>query len=261
MADTIRLHYAERGRGRPVLLIHGFPFDHTIWAAQAAALSDSFRVITPDLRGHGQTPAPEGTYRMDLLAEDVLALQDHLGLDRAVWVGHSMGGYVTMAALRAAPDRIAGVGLVATHPHADPPEKRIQRNQSAETALEQGVADLALSMMGVLFAPEVDRQGTMAQGVYTTMIHTDPFGVAGAQRGMAERPDSVETLREISVPALVVAGIQDKIVALDVAQGMAGLIPGAHMVMIEGAGHMPMLEQPEATTAALRRFLEPLEFS
>lgn len=260
MASTIRLHYTERGRGRPVMLLHGFPFDHTIWAAQVGELSKRFRVITPDLRGHGQTPAPEGVYTMSLMASDVLALMDHLGLDRAAWVGHSMGGYITMAGLRIAPERIAGVGLVATQSHADTPEKRLQRLQSAEVVMAKGTADLALSMMGVLFAPDVDRQSDMAQQIYALMAGAAPAGVAGAQRGMAERPDSADTLRALSAPALVIAGVQDKIVPLDVAQHMAGAIPGAQMVMIEGSGHMPMVEQPAATTAALHNFLESLDF-
>ncbi|MBN2305641.1 MAG: alpha/beta fold hydrolase [Anaerolineae bacterium] len=260
MADTVKLHYTECGRGRPVILIHGFPLDHTIWEAQAGALHDSFRVITPDLRGHGASPVPGGVYGMDQLAGDVFALMDHLDLDRAAWIGHSMGGYVTLAGLRLFPERIAGVGLVATHPYADPPDKRIQRGQSADMVLEKGVSELALSMMAALFAPDTDRQGAMAQRIYRVMLETSPVGVAGSQRGMAERPDSVEILRKLGVPAMVIAGVQDKIVTVGMAQDMAGTIPRAHLTLIDGAGHLPMVEQPDATTLALRRFLQALDF-
>jgi pimeloyl-ACP methyl ester carboxylesterase len=164
-----------------------------------------------------------------------------------------------MAGLRLLPQRIVGVGLVATHPHADPPDKRIQRNQSADVVLEKGVADLALSMMGALFAPGINRQGEAAQAVYEIMTGAPPAGVAGAQRGMAQRPDSVKTLQNLDIPALVIAGAQDKIVTVDIAQEMAGMIPRAELALVDGAGHLPMVEQPDATTLALRRYLEALD--
>ncbi len=249
--NTVELYYEERGQGLPVVLLHGFPFDHTIWQAQQGALSSSARVITPDLRGHGQSPATEGDYTMDLLANDVLALLDRLDVPRAVWVGHSMGGYILMAALRLAPERITGIGLVATHPLADSAEKRIQRRESAELAMENGSADTAFSMMSQIFAPDVDGTSPLAQSVYDIMVNTSPSAIAGALRGMALRPDSTETLRELSVPAVIVAGAEDKIVELDTARAMATLISGVQLVEVENAGHMPMLEQPDVTTEAL----------
>ena len=250
--NTVNLYYEERGQGLPVVLLHGFPYNHTIWQAQQAALSDVARVITPDLRGHGQSPAPEGEYTMDLMASDVLALLNRLDVPRAVWVGHSMGGYILMAALRMAPERIAGVGLVATHPLADPGDKRVQRRESANLAMENGSTDTAFSMMSQIFAPDVDGTSPLAQSVYDIMINTPPAGIAGAQRGMALRPDSSDTLRELSVPAVVVAGVEDKIIELDTSRAMAALIPGVQMVEVNNAGHMPMLEQPDLTTDALR---------
>jgi len=261
MANTQRvekLHFEERGKGLPVVLLHGFPFSHHIWRAQIDALSDSFRIIAPDLRGHGQSPAPRGVYDMDLLASDVCALLDDLGIERAAWVGHSMGGYVLMAALRRHPRYVRGAALVATHPLPDSPDKRLQRMQSAEVVLSEGPSDLALSMMAVLFAPKFDRQSPAARDIYELMATTPAFGVAGALRGMAARPDSVETLRQIAVPAVVIAGAEDQVVKLAVAEEMARSMPGAALVRIEGAGHMPMIEQPEATTAALREFLSSL---
>ena len=259
MSGTVRLFFETHGQGLPVVLLHGFPFDHTIWAAQVEALSDSFQVITPDLRGHGQSPTSDETYSLDLMTQDITALLDDLSIERAVWVGHSMGGYITMAALRTVPERVSGIGLVATHPHADTDDKRIERFKSAEVALQSGPGDLALSMMGVLFAPGVDRKSDMAQTVYRIMLHTAPAGVAGALRAMAGRPDSVDTLRNVSVPAVVIAGVLDQIVKLDVARAMAGSIPRAHMIAIDNAGHMPMIEQPDATTLALRRLLETVD--
>jgi pimeloyl-ACP methyl ester carboxylesterase len=254
--NAVSLHYQENGQGMPVLLLHGFPFDHRIWRTQVEALKSTYRIITPDLRGHGQSTAPEGTYDMDLMVADVVVLLDNLGIDRAVWVGHSMGGYITMAALRTVPERIMGIGLVATHPFADSEDKRIQRNESAELALVQGSTDVAFSMMGIIFSPMVEGKSPMAQEIYNIMINTPPAGIAGALRGMATRPDSVETLQNADLLAVVIVGTEDQIVKVDVAEEMAARMPRATLVKIEEAGHLPMIEQPEATTAALRSFLQ-----
>jgi 3-oxoadipate enol-lactonase len=255
MADSVKLHYVERGQGTPIVFLHGFPFDHTIWRAQVEALRDAFRLILPDLRGHGQSPAPAGVYRMELMAQDVFALLDDLNIERAVWVGHSMGGYITMAALRAAPERIAGVGLVATHPLRDPDDRRAGRLATAEKVLTEGSGIVAQNMIRMVFAPGFDLDSPPARELFDLMNRTSPLGIAGVQRGMAERPDSVQALRHTQVPAVVIAGLGDQIVAPDVMRQMAHDIPNGRLIEIADAGHMPMIEQPDATTAALREFM------
>jgi len=254
-APTVKLNTVDQGAGLPVVLIHGFPLDHTIWQAQIEALSPDYRVIAPDLRGHGDSPASDGVYSMDLLARDVLALLDDLGVERAVWVGHSMGGYATMAALRLAPERILGVALVNTHPFADSDARRLERIQSAELVMENGASDLAFSLMSTLFGPHYDRQSRQAQAIKDLMAATPPEGVNGALRGMAERPDSSDTLRALRVPALVIAGADDPGVTPAIAEQTAQMIPDAELVIIPNAGHLAPVEQPEQTTAALREFL------
>lgn len=258
MTETVNLYVEERGSGTPVVLLHGFPFTHAIWDAQIAALSASYRVIAPDLRGHGQSPPDGDVYPMETLAADVAAVLDEHDIDRAVWVGHSMGGYITMAALRTMPERVAAAGFVATHPHADPPEKRIQRVQSADKALMGAANEILLGMMAVLFAPSLDRRSATAQRVYELMQQTKTKALSAALRGMAERPSSVETLKQIKVPALVIAGEADQIVDLDQAREMAYLLPEAAFHHIPDAGHMVMVEQPDATTQALHTFLNDL---
>ena len=255
MTDTVRLHYVERGEGQPVLLLHGFPLDHTIWEAQIEALSAHWRVIAPDLRGHGQSPIWGGVFTMEDMAADVAALLDELGIERAAWVGHSMGGYVAMAALRTLPERVAGVGMVATHPFADSPEKRTQREHSAQQVLSEGVDVLVDAMLGVLFAPETPPEADYVQRVAAIMRRTSPQGVAAALRGMAARPSSVETLLSARVPMIFIAGEHDRIVTRDMLRRIADQLPPIPMRRIAGAGHMPMLEQPDATSAALDDFL------
>lgn len=257
MAEPIKLHYTERGAGPPVVLIHGFPFDRRIWDALAESLSDAYWVITPDLRGYGQSPVPGGVYSMDLMVQDIVALLDDLGIDRAVWVGHSRGGYITMAALRFAPERIMGVAFVATHPHPDSDEKRAGRLATAERVLREGSRIIVDDMRPLLFAPGFDMDSDTAHAMVEMMVGASPVAIAGALRGMAERPASVDTLHALTVPAVVVAGEDDQLITLDVAKQMIAEMPsGTKLVTIPGVGHMPMIEQPAATTAALREFLD-----
>jgi 3-oxoadipate enol-lactonase len=257
MTDTVKLHYTEHGAGFPVVLVHGFPFDHRIWDQQAETLSESYHVIMPDLRGHGKSPAPEGVYTMDLMARDIFALLDDLSIERAVWAGHSMGGYITMAALRLAPERIAGAAFVATHPYSDSDEKRAGRLSAADKVLAEGSQVVAESMRPIMFAPGFDLSGETAGAMADMMRATSPIGIAGAQRGMAERLDSAETLHDLSVPAVVIAGAEDQIVSLNVAKQMIAEMPSStKLTAISDAGHMLMIEQPAATTVALREFLD-----
>ncbi len=257
MANTVKLSFTERGAGFPIVMIHGFPFDHRIWDQQADALNDAYRIITPDLRGHGASPVPEGVYSMDLMARDVLRLLDDLGITQAVWAGHSMGGYITLAALRIAPERIAGVAFVATHPYPDSDEKRAGRWATADRVLAEGSQVVVDSMRPILFSPGFDLESETAAMIVDMMNITSPVGIAGALRGMAERPDSVEMLHALTAPAVVIAGANDQIVGLDVVKRMIVEMPSnTTLVSLPDAGHMPMIEQPVAMVAALRGFLD-----
>ncbi len=258
MADPVALHYEEHGSGMPVVLLHGYPLDRTLWRAQIADLSDTCRVIAPDLRGHGASPAPEGEYPMDLLAADVAALLDRLGVERAVWAGHSMGGYVALAALRALPERVAGLALCASHPFADPPEKAASRRASAEQALREGTASVVSGMLHLLFRPGTNLEAIPAYLVRAMMLKTPPQGVASVLSGMAARPDAVNVLRPLTPPKAILAGRDDQIVRLADLQALVAELPHVALHVIDGAGHLPMIEQPEATSAALRAFLAAL---
>ncbi len=255
MTETVQLHHVERGAGQPVLLLHGFPLDHTIWEAQIEALSARWHVIAPDLRGHGRSPIWGGVFTMEEMAADVAALLDTLKIERAAWVGHSMGGYVAMAALRVLPERVAGVGMVATHPFADSPEKRTQRELTAQQVLSEGVGTLVEAMLGVLFAPETSPDADYVRHVASIMRRTSPQGVAAALRGMAARPSSLETLLNARVPMIFLAGQRDQIVTRGVLRRVEDQLPTVLLRRIEEAGHMPMLERPNETSAILDDFL------
>src|SRR4029077_8973868 len=155
MADTVTLSYAEAGQGTPVVLRHGFPLSGAIWREQQQKLSTNYRVITPDLRGHGRSPAPSGVYEMDLLARDVLTLLDALLIKRAVIMGHSMGGYVTLAAWKLAPERFLALGLIDSQAGADSEEGRQGRYKMAEKVAAEGSKVVAEAMLPKLFAPSL----------------------------------------------------------------------------------------------------------
>jgi pimeloyl-ACP methyl ester carboxylesterase len=123
----VELYYEEFGQGVPVILLHGFPLNHTIWMPVVERLQSHVRVITPDLRGHGKSPATDGDYSMRLMAEDIHALMNRLDIPKAVLVGHSMAGYASLAFARAYPGRLAGLAMVASQAEADTPEKRQAR--------------------------------------------------------------------------------------------------------------------------------------
>jgi 3-oxoadipate enol-lactonase len=255
MDDTAILHYVESGQGLPLMLLHGFPLSGSIWQRQRESLSERCRVIVPDLRGHGQSPAPAGVYEMGLLARDVLALLDALGIDKAVIMGHSMGGYVTLATWQLAPERFLGLGLIASQAAADTDEGRQNRYKLADKVATAGSQALADVMLPKLFALTLASDAPCRTLVHKLILGTRPAGIIGALKGLALRPDSGPLLPTISVPTLIVAGRQDQIIAPAKAQAMTDLIPNATLSMIDRAGHMPMLEQPDATTTAMRDYL------
>lgn len=255
MSETVKLHYTEAGQGTPVVLLHGFPLSSSIWRHQQRQLSDLYRVITPDLRGHGASPAPNGIYQMADLARDVLALLDSLQIEKAVWLGHSMGGYVALAAWKLAAEKFLALGLIASHAAADTDEGRQGRFKLVEKVAAQGSQVVADAMLPKLFAPQLSPADPSIDQARQMILQTPSAGIIGSLQGMAARDDSTALLSQIKVPALILAGDQDQIIPIAKAEATAVAIPRSTFTIVEQAGHMPMLERPEATTTALRKFL------
>ncbi|KPL76221.1 alpha/beta fold hydrolase [Levilinea saccharolytica] len=247
---TPLIHYATRGQGTALMLVHGFPLNHTIWNETAALLEDQARVILPDLPGHGQSPVVEPV-SMDSMADGLAAILDALGIEKVVLAGQSMGGYVCLAFARRYPQRLAGLGLVCTQAAADSPEKRQARLAQAEQTLAEGSQRVAESMAAVL-----TNRPEMAEGLKHLMSTTPAAGMAAAMRAMAERTEMSAFLPQISVPALVIAGLADAIIPVERAREMAASLPDARLVELEGVGHSPMMEAPQATAEALLGLLK-----
>jgi 3-oxoadipate enol-lactonase len=250
--EPVNLYYEEIGQGVPLVLIHGFPMDHSIWQPVLPKLSKCAHVILPDLRGFGKSPAPKGTYTMRLMAEDILRLLDQLKIEKAVLVGHSMGGYVALSFARAYPQRLAGLGLVASQAEADAPERRQSRLNIADEVDRKGVKVVA-DGMPVKLTSNVELAAQLHELIHATAT---PEGVAGCMRGMADRPDATGWLGEIAAPSVVIAGAQDGLIPVQKSHDMDTLLGRSWLVVIEGAGHMPMMEAPERVADALMQLVK-----
>ncbi len=249
----VNLAYEEHGTGTPVILAHGFPFNRSIWYPIVPSLKQKARLILPDLRGHGQSPVPEGVYSMRLMAEDLRALMDSLQIEKAVLAGHSMGGYVSLAFAKAYPQRVAGMALVATQAAADSPERRAGRQHMIEEMRRKGIKAVADGM-----APALTCQPELVESLRKMIMLMNPKGATSSLKGMAERPNAQEWLSAITVPSVVIAGVEDKIIPLERPKVMTQLLGRAWLVEVNGAGHMPMMEQPEAVSTAILQLINTL---
>jgi pimeloyl-ACP methyl ester carboxylesterase len=258
---NIILSFEDTG-GIPVLFVHGFPLDHTMWQAQLTGLEVPNRLIAPDLRGFGKSSAPQSPYNcysMDAYAWDLRNLMDALKLQQVVMVGLSMGGYITFAFHRLFPDRLKGIVLVDTRAGADTQEKRDKRMADIAKARSDGVKAIANGMLPKLFSPHTRKNNPALVGKVRDMMARQPLeGVAGALQAMAYRPDSTPGLPSISVPTLVVVGADDELTPVRDAMEMAENIPNSRLVTIPKAGHLAPMERPDRFNRALRGFLAEL---
>ncbi len=251
------LHWRDSGRGpRAVLLLHAFPLHSGMWSRQIEALGATHRVIAPDYRGLGGTGGSPEPSTMALLAGDVRALLGHLRIERAAVVGLSMGGYLALELWRQAPGLFTGLALCDTKAGADTAEGAAGREAFARSALTQGLHWVAEQMVPRLLKPSPDAAAVAE--VRTLIGGGTPVGVAAAQRGMALRPDSGPTLGTITCPALVVVGEEDGLTPPPEAERLAAGIRGARLARVQGAGHLPNIEQPAAFNEVLTRFVAGL---
>jgi YbgC/YbaW family acyl-CoA thioester hydrolase len=254
--NGVNLAVDLRGEGPAILFVHGYPLDRTIWRDQIDALHGYHR-IAPDLRGMGQSDAPDLGYGMSIYADDLAALLDTLGVGQVILCGLSMGGYVIFDFLRRWRQRVRALILVGTQAEADGIEARRARDAAAAIAREHGAEAIADTMLPKLLssatsghAPEVvDRVRRMIAG-------TPVPGIVGALASMRDRHDSTGLLPTLAgLPTLVIVGGDDAVTPPEVARRMAGAIPGARLVIIPNAGHLPTVERPSETTGAILEFL------
>ena len=253
----VRLNVIEKGRGTPLLLVHGYPLDHSMWRGQIDGLADTCRVIAPDLRGFGLSDVTPGTVTMEQFADDLADLLDALAIQGpVVFCGLSMGGYVAWQFALRHRARLSRLILCDTRAIADSAEAAAGRQKTAEKVLAEGSAVAVEALLPKLFAAATyQQQPNIVEAARQVILQTKPDGIAAALRGMAQRPDVTSKLKEIDLPALLICGQHDGISPPDEMRGIAAEMPNARFVEISAAGHMAPLEQPDIVNRAIREFL------
>ncbi len=246
----MELAFERHGRGTPLVLIHGYPLDHTIWSPLVPLLENSFDLIMVDLRGFGESTLPGTTSLMPEMAGDIAALMDSLKIKKAAVVGHSMGGYVALEFAHGFTGRLTGLGLVASQALADTPEKKAGRFQEAEHILSYGVGEVAADM-----STKMTEKPDLQVQLKELMLRQKPDGLAGGLRAMAERQDSTALLSGLDFPVVLVHGLADKLIPVERARAVRKIVKHGYLTEIEGAGHMPMMEMPLVTAEALKSLL------
>lgn len=240
----------------PLVFIHAFPLHQRMWDGQVEALSDRRRVLTYDVRGFGQSKTSATDHFLEFFVDDLDALLEHVGIEQAVLVGCSMGGYIALRLAERDPGRVAGLVLVDSKAAADADEGKRGRAKAVRAVREAGVPAFVEGMLGKLLGETTRTQHpAIVDRVRALAEEASPVGVIGGLIAMATRTDTTAALPRLDIPALVVAGAEDTLIPTPVARAVADALPRGTLVELEGAGHLPNLEIPDAFNAALAGFL------
>jgi len=257
--NGITVGYDDRGVGLPIVFLHAFPLNRTMWTQQQAALGQRFRTILIDLRGHGESDAPFWRYSLEQYALDVKEVLAGLGIARALFVGLSMGGYLEFTLYRLYPELILGLVFADTRAEADKPEQTQWRFNLAQQTAVIGPAAVIADMLPKLLAPKTyERDPDLVERVRSIQAAAPVPGIIGDLMAMAERPDSTELLSSIRIPTLVIVGQDDVLTTPADAERIAKGIPGAKLVIIPEAGHLSNMEQPDLFNRAVEKFAAEL---
>ena len=256
-SDDAEISYDVAGTGPSVVLLHPTPADHEFFLPVSKFLSSKYRLITPDLRGHGESSLGNGPATMQKHAFDVARIMDHAGVDRAPLLGVSIGGRVIFEFWRRFRDRVTALVLCNTEARADTPEAQANRLRNADDVLKRGTEPFFESMLPKLLGETTRRsRPDLVEGALRMARRMSAEDVAGVQRGMATRPDSVSTLKTISVPTLIITGDEDVLTGVPDAELMKQNISGSEMKVVAKAGHFSPWEQPEEVGKLIRSFLD-----
>jgi 3-oxoadipate enol-lactonase len=258
-SSDAEIFYWVLGEGPPVVLLHPFPVNHEFWLPVAETLAGRYRVILPDLRGHGDSAVGEGPATMTKHAADMARVMDDAEVGRAPLIGVSIGGYLSFEFWRNYRGRVAAFVLCNTKAQADNPEARAVRLQIASEVLERGAEPFLQAQTPRMFARStLQLRPDLVDGARRMMQKMSAEDIAQVQRGMAERPDSMDTLKTINVPTLLVTGDEDIFTGVNEAELMRRHIAGSQLRVIAKAGHYAPWEQPEEAGRILRQFLDAL---
>jgi 3-oxoadipate enol-lactonase len=257
----VEIAYSDAGKGeKTIVLLHGHPFDRSMWSEQIAALESKYRIVAPDLRGYGESGLRGEVSTMSRMAEDVNQLLGFLRLEKVILAGLSMGGYAALEFYSLFPEKISALVLADTKASADAEEARKNRFETAEKLLLEGMEPLAKEMLPKVLAPEtLENSPETVARVREMMLKTTPAGAAAGLRGMARRNDHITLLEKTNVPTLIIVGEKDELTPIAEAEKMNRAITNSLIVKISRAGHLPPVENPAEFNRALSDFLADLE--
>lgn len=252
--------FLDDGNGPPVLLLHAFPLSSAMWRNQIQALRSAYRVIAPDMPGFGSTPGFQGPPSVDRMADDAAALLEELKVrERVVVGGLSMGGYVALAFARRHAARLRALVLADTRAEADDEAGRANRDKMIEFASKNPSTAVIDQMLPKLVCADTrEKRPEVVEAVRHYASLQAPAGIIGALKALRDRPDATPHLKQIAVPTLVIVGRDDALTPLPLAEKLTAGIPGAKLVILERAGHLSNMEQPEGFNEAVRAFLASL---
>lgn len=246
-------YFRERGSGAPVVLLHGFPFTNQIWDSFAQKLAEDFRVITPDLPGFGKSPLPVAPLTIDLVAEILISWLREQKISNAVVIGHSLGGYVTLAIAKKSPTLLSAIGLFHSTAFADSQEKKESRNKVIEFIDKHGVEKFTSNFIGPLFA---DQQHPAIKTIQSIAVQASEHAVKSYTLAMRDRSDLTSVLKDFNKPILFIAGEKDGGIPIDAVKKQAQLSPFAEVHLLPQVAHMGMVESETQTLEIMRRFIK-----
>lgn len=256
------INYAQFGseKGDPLVFLHGFPFDSSMWEPQIKSLPENIRAITLDFRGHGQSDVGNAHYSIEFFADDVIALLDFLGISNAVICGLSMGGYVALRLVERHPDRVNALVLCDTRSESDTNEGRVKRASTVRSVQADGVKGFAENFVKAVFAPRsFETAESEIVRIKNIIENTSPLSICGTLLALAARTDTTESLKRIDVPTLILVGEHDTLTPPSASIEMQKLIHGSELFVVPDAAHMSNLENPEFFNEKLFSFLSRIQ--
>ena len=243
-----------------LIFIHAYPFDRTMWRSQTDAFKGRWRVISYDLRGHGESGLGEEEFSLELFVQDLMGLMDALRIKTAVLCALSMGGYIALQAVETHPERFSALVLCDTRCSADTPEGKEDRNTAIKAIRRDGVEPYAEGLLGKLLAPETfETQPQTVEAAREMILAISSLSLERSLRAMRERKETCSKLPDIKIPALIIVGEADKITPPEAARYLHDNIEHSRLAVIKDAGHLSNLENPSAFNDALKSFLDSLE--
>ncbi|CAM4105490.1 alpha/beta fold hydrolase [Flavobacterium weaverense] len=259
--NSMSLSYNYAGEGAvPILFLHGFPFDKSMWKEQIDSLKDSFCTIAIDIRGFGKSTDEETDLSIDLFTDDLVAFMDRRNIEKAIVCGLSMGGYIALNAVKRFPERFEALILADTQCISDSAEAKEKRMKTVQEIKQNGATEFNEKFIKSVFHPDsLQNKTELVDRLREVVFANSTRIITAGLTALAERPDSCSSLRTITIPTLIICGAQDELTLVAQSQFMHENIKGSVLQVIQSAGHVSNLEQPEEFNKYLHEFLNKVK--